>query len=50
MNVNSSVCEMFELVFLLDCYRNEMDLENNGLEWNKISKLCSSTPGNQAVL
>ena len=33
MNVNSSVCEMLDLVFLLDCYRNEMDLENNVLEW-----------------
>ena len=33
MNVNSSVCEMLDLVFLLDWYRNEMDLENNVLEW-----------------
>ena len=33
MNDNSSVCEMLDLVFLLDCYRNEMDLENNVFEW-----------------
>ena len=32
MNDNSSVCEMLDLVFLLDCYRNKMDLENNVLE------------------
>ena len=25
-------CEIFELVFLLDCYRNEIDLENNVLD------------------
>ena len=33
MNDKSLVCEMLDLVFLLDCYRNEMDLENNVLEW-----------------
>ena len=32
MNVKSSVCEMLDLVLLLDCYRNEMDLEKNVLE------------------
>ena len=25
-------CEIFELLFLLDYYRNEMDLENNVLD------------------
>ena len=25
-------CEMLDLVFLLDCYRNEIGLENNEIE------------------
>ena len=33
MNVNSLVCEMLDLVFLLDCYRNEIGLENSEIEW-----------------
>ena len=33
MNANSTVWEMLDLVFLLDCYINEMDLEDNVLEW-----------------
>ena len=32
MNAIDLVCEMFELVFLLNYFRNEMDLENNVLE------------------
>ena len=34
MNVNSSVCEMLDLVFLLDCYRNENGLGDNEIERN----------------
>ena len=32
MNAINSVFEMFELVFLLNYFRNEMELENNVLE------------------
>ena len=34
MNVKKFIdCEMIDLVFLLDCYRNEIGLGNNEIEW-----------------
>ena len=34
MNVKKfKVCEMLDLVFLLDYYRNEIGFKNNEIEW-----------------
>ena len=41
---------MLDLIFLLECYRNETGLGNNEIEWESIYGLCFSTPGNQVVL